>query len=349
MGVQFGDLIPKKTISFEILKGKAVAIDAMNTLYQFLSIIRQPDGTPLKTSDGRITSHMSGLLYRTTNLVELEIKPVYVFDGEPPEFKSLTIEERQLIRQRAREEWVKAMKMGASTEEMLKLAKATARLTDEMVQESKQLLDFMGIPWIQAPSEGEAQAAYMANKNVVWATGSQDWDSLLFGANRLVRNLTITGKRKLPRKNVWIEVEPELLELEDVLNELNLTREQLIDVAILIGTDYNPDGLEKVGPKRATELIKKFGSIKQLLKDPEWGQRIRKEIPVNPLEVQEIFLKPKVTDKYKQLQWKEPQPEKIIDFLCMEREFSEERVRKALERLQKATVKRKQATLEKFF
>ncbi|MCS4541690.1 MAG: flap endonuclease-1 [Euryarchaeota archaeon] len=348
MGVQLGDLISKKVISFDLLRGKIIALDAYNCLYQFLSIIRQPDGTPLKTSNGKITSHISGLLYRTINLIELGVKPTYVFDGEPHELKSSTIEGRQIIRRRAREEWIKAIEIGAPAEEIRRVAQASSRLSEEMIEESKQLLEIMGVPWVQSPSEGEAQAAYMANKGTVHAAGSQDWDSILYGAPRLVRNLTITGKRKLPRKNVWVEVELELIELEKVLQELNLTREQLVDLAILIGTDYNPDGLKKVGPKRALELVRKFGSIEKMLNDPEWESRIKEEILADPLEIREIFLKPKVTDKYK-LQWKEPQAEKVIDFLYSKREFSEERIKKALERLQKAMVERKQATLERFF
>ena len=201
MGVDLGDLFDKKEIELTELKGKVIAIDAYNTLYQFLSIIRQRDGTPLIDSHGEITSHLSGFLYRTTNLVEAGIKPVFVFDGAPPAFKNNTIEERKKIRTEAREKYEVAKAKG-DEEEAFKHAQASSRIGGNMIEDAKSLLGFMGVPVVQAPSEGEAQAAFMVREKKAYAAGSQDYDSLLFGASVMVRNLAVSGKRKLPGKSV---------------------------------------------------------------------------------------------------------------------------------------------------
>ncbi len=343
LGVNLRDLVPKITVKLEDLNGKSIAIDAYNALYQFLAIIRQPDGTPLKDSSGRITSHLSGLLYRTSNLVELGIKPIYVFDGVPPTLKEVEIKRRVKAKEEALIKYEQALKEG-KIEEARMYAQATSRLKDYMADDSKHLLDLMGVPWIQAPSEGEAQAAHIVKRGDADYCASQDYDSLLFGAPKLVRNVTISGRRKLPGKNVYIEVEPEIVELEQILKECGITYEQLVDVGILVGTDFNPEGVKGLGPKTALKLIKEHGSLENALphlKDAEF--------PVDPKKIREIFLNPKVTDNYR-IEWKEPDVEGVINFICRERDFSEDRVRKALEKMQKGTLKLKgKTTLEKWF
>lgn len=343
MGVNLRDLVPKATVRLEDLSGKSIAIDAYNALYQFLAIIRQPDGTPLKDSSGRITSHLSGLLYRTSNLVELGIKPIYVFDGTPPTLKEAEIKRRMKAKEEALIKYEQALKEG-KIEEARMYAQATSRLKDYMAEDSKRLLDLLGVPWIQAPSEGEAQAAHMVKRGDADYCASQDYDSLLFGAPRLIRNVTISGRRKLPGKNVYIEVVPEIVELEGVLKECGITYEQLIDVGILVGTDFNPEGVKGLGPKTALKLIKEHGSLEEALPFIK-----NAEFPVEPRRIKEIFLHPKVTDNYK-IEWKEPDVDGVVDFICRERDFSEDRVRKALEKMQKGITKLKgKTTLEKWF
>ena len=347
MGVNLRDLIPdtaKRELELKELKGKVVAIDAYNALYQFLTAIRQPDGTPLMDRMGRITSHLSGLFYRTINLIENGIKPVYVFDGKPPEIKKMEIERRKKVKEEAVKKYEEALKKG-DLEAAKRYAQMSSKLTEAMVEDSKRLLTAMGIPWVQAPAEGEAQAAYMAKKGDAFAAASQDYDSLLFGAPRLVRNLAITGKRKLPRKNVYVEVKPELIELDKLLKTLGISREQLIDIAILLGTDYNPEGVKGVGPKTALRLVKSYGSIDKIIKAVP-----RQEFPIDPLEIKKYFLNPPVTDSYK-LEWREPDEEQIIQILVREHDFSLERVKNAIERLRKAQreLKTKQLGLDLWF
>jgi flap endonuclease-1 len=335
--------MPKTKVDFKSLSGKSVAIDAYNTLYQFLAIIRQPDGTPLKDRSGRITSHLSGLLYRTANLVEMGIKVAYVFDGAPPTLKEVEIKRRAKVKAEALIKYERALKEG-KVEEARSYAQMTSRLKDYMPEDSKRLLTELGVPWIQAPSEGEAQAAYLTRKGATDYCGSQDYDSLLFGATALVRNVTISGRRKIPRKNVYVEVVPEIMKLDHVLKELEITRQQLIDVAILVGTDFNPDGVKGVGPKTALKLIKKHGSVEDALTELEDA-----EFPAEPKRIREIFLNPKVTDNYR-LDWGEPDVDGVVEFLCRERDFSEDRVRKALGKMTAGIKEAKsKTTLESWF
>ncbi len=343
MGVDLGEVLHKRKILLDDLSGKSLAVDAYNTLYQFLAIIRQPDGTPLKDRQGRITSHLSGILYRTANLGEKGIQLVYVFDGQPPEMKEMEIKRRRRVREEATVKYEAAIKAG-SMEDARKYAQATATVKELMIEDSKRLLKGLGIPWVQAPSEGEAQAAYMAMKGDVWAAASQDHDSLLFGAPRMVKNLTISGKRKLPNRQAYVEIEPEMIELAETLTDLGLTREQLVDVGILIGTDYNPDGVKGVGPKTALKLVREYGDITTIVnRTPDI------DLPENVNRIKEFFLRPDVRSDYA-LNWTKPDVEEIVDFLCKERDFSEDRVRKALDRMEAGLAKpATKPTLDRYF
>src|SRR5881409_1800611 len=184
----------------------------------------------------------------------------------------------------------------------------------------------------------------MTSRGDVWAAVSQDYDSLLFGAIRLVRNLAITGKRKLPMREAYVQVDPEMVELEKTLDALELTREQLIDLGILIGTDFNPDGFKGIGPKTALRLLRESGNIETIAqKNPNVNP------PTNLNRIRQIFLKPDVTSHYT-LHWREPQTEELVRFLCGERDFNEERVRTAVERAKSAMTKESRTqTLESFF
>jgi len=349
MGVNLKDLIPptcrQEIDDLRVLSRKIIALDVYNALYQFLAAIRQPDGTPLMDSKGNITSHLSGLFYRTINLVENGIKPVYVFDGKPPELKHEELERRRIRKEKAAELMVKAYSEG-EVKEAAKYAVQAIHLTDPMVKEAKRLLEAMGIPYVQALGEGEAQAAYLAKKGLAWATGSQDYDSLLFGTPRLVRNLTITGKRKLPGKDVYVEVKVELIELDKLLKTLGITLEQLIDIGILIGTDYNPDGVEGVGPKTALQLVKTYGSLEKALRVLP-----KAKFPEDPMKIREYFLKSPVVDLDK-IEWKEPDRDAVIQILVKDHDFSLDRVENALKRLEKAYrdfIKGSPASLDQWF
>ncbi|RJS76720.1 flap endonuclease-1, partial [Candidatus Bathyarchaeota archaeon] len=257
--------------------------------------------------------------------------------------KEVEIKRRSRVKEEALVKYEKALSEG-KIEEARMYAQMTSRLKDYMADDSKRLLECMGVPWIQAPSEGEAQAAHIVKKGDADYCASQDFDSLLFGAPALLRNLTISGRRKLPRKKVYIEVVPEIIEIKKVLKSLGITHGQLIDIGILIGTDFNPDGVKGIGPKTALKLIKKYGSIEEAIPNIK-----NAEFPVEPKRIKEIFLHPKVTDRYT-LEWRDPDMEGVIQFLCGEKDFSVERVRKALTRaIEGLKAAKTKTTLEAWF
>jgi flap endonuclease-1 len=325
MGVNLRDLIVGHEIDWSELRGKKIAIDAMNTLYQFLSIIRQPDGTPLMDAKGRITSHLTGLFYRTVRIYENGVKPVYVFDGKPPELKARELGLRRERKRAAEEKWKEAKEAG-DLKAARKYAMQTSRLTNEMREESKRLIDAIGAPQIQAPSEGEVQCAYMAKMGDVYAAGSQDYDSLLAGSPILVRNMTMQEKFQLER-----------IDLKENLEKLGLDQKQLIDLAILVGTDFNEGGVKGIGPKKAYKIIKenKFGEFKEALE-------VKYEV------IENLFLKPETVDY--SLGWNKPDEEKIKGILVDEHSFSEDRVLHGIKRLEEAFNKNvSQASLSQWF
>jgi flap endonuclease-1 len=327
----------------ELLAGKKIAVDALNTLYQFLSIIRGRDGRPLKDFEGRVTSHLSGLLYRNSNLAQAGAKLVYVFDGKPHSFKKGVLEDRRIIRDSAKIKYEKALEEG-DVEVARLYGQQAVVATKDIVQDSKTLLSLMGIPWIQSPGEGEAQSAYMARKGDVWGVSSQDFDALLYGSPMLIRNLSISGRRKLPRKNVYIKIEPKLVDLSKNLRTMEISLDQLIDVGLLIGTDYNPKGIKGIGPKTALKLIKKHDTIKEAIlhiKNPTFPYPIE--------EIKELFLNPRITDDYS-LEWSKPDASGIVDFLCKKHSFSENRVIKAIEKIEEGYAKKSsESTLDRWF
>lgn len=337
MGTPIGDLISRQSVSFKDLSGRKVAVDSFNILYQFLSNIRGEDGSPLTDSKGRITSHLTGLLYRTANWFDAGIKPVFVFDGKHHELKGKTIEARNRVRTNAKEKFEKA-KEGGNLEEAKKFAAQSSRLTPEMVEDAKTLVQLMGFPVVQAPSEGEEQAAFMVQKGDVFAAVTQDFDALLFGCPRILRNFAVSGKRKLPGRNVYVDVSPELIELPKVLSELQLDRKKLVWLGILVGTDFN-EKFPKVGPKTAIKLVKEHDSFEEIIAQTKF------EPDFDFKEIENIFLKLEFTENYS-VSFSPPQSEKLLHFLCDEHDFSEERVRKVLEKLgEKASEKGSQSRL----
>lgn len=301
-------------------------------LYQFLASIRQEDGTPLMDSKGRITAHLSGIFYRTARLVENGIKPIYVFDGISPAFKKKTKEERESSKKEAEEKWRRALEE-ERFEDARTFAQATSRLTKEMVDETKSLLQLIGIPYVDAPSEGEAQATMLVKQGLAYAAASQDYDALLFGSPTLVRNLSITGRRKIPRQDRYVLVEPEEIRLEELLSSLAITREQLILAGILVGTDYNR-GIKGVGPKTALKIIKEHTTLDSVKRYA--NIKYNYEFDANVDEIYSFFLNPPYTDVKKKFEWGDMKIDEAINLLCNEHDFSQERVEKILNAVSRA-------------
>ncbi|UCH71480.1 MAG: flap endonuclease-1 [Thermoplasmatales archaeon] len=339
MGVDIGDLFKKEKITVKDLNNRVIAIDAHNVLHQFLASIRQRDGTPLKNSKGQITSHLSGILYRTANLVDARIRPVYVFDGEPHPLKVKTIQQRRKRKEKAEKEWKEALEKG-DLEKAKTKAQQTSRVTTEIIKESKDLLNSLGIPYIQAPSEGEAQASHMVKKGKAYATASQDFDCLLVGCPIVVVNLTLSSRRKLPGKKAYSRIYPEQIRLKPNLRSLGITHKQLVDMAILIGTDFN-DGIRGIGPKKSLNLIKKTGNAENAIAT-SGGENLPTFEEIK--EIRKIFLEPKVTDNYS-MRWSLPNNESVLKILCDQHQFRQDRVEPVLEKFSNIENMMKQKTL----
>jgi len=340
MGLNIAEIVPRTSIKFEDLKGKIIAVDAFNTIYQFLSTIRQQDGTPLQDKNGNITSHLSGLFYRNLALLQEGIKLVYVFDGEPPELKRKTNQERQEAKDEAREKYEEAKKR-EDYEAMRKYSQQLTKINDKIIDESKELLEALGICVIQAPGEGEAQAAYFAKREKVYAVASQDYDSLLFQAPRLIQNLTLARTRKTISGIVHIS--PEIIELQKVLNYLQINLDQLICIGILTGTDYNPGGLRGIGPKKALDIVKRNKQPYLIFKSVE--ELINKQEPDRQFDwrdIYELFHKPNVKDF--KIEFPKFNEEKIKKIL-LSRDFSEERINNGIKRLYEEKKKSQQKKL----
>jgi flap endonuclease-1 len=327
MGVLLTPIVTKETIALASLRDRLLAVDGNAELYQFLALIRLRDGTPLHDSSGRVTSHLNGLFYRVTRLIaEHGVRLVFVFDGTPPALKAKEVARRRTVRQRFEGERDAALARGDAATAYAK-STMTSRLTREMVGEARELLRLLGVPTVQAPSEGEAQAAHMAACSPeVWAAASKDYDSLLFGAPRLVRFLTISGKEFLPSQGTFRPIVPETIDLEALLASLHIDRARLVDLGLLVGTDFN-DGVKGIGPKKALKLVQEHGRIEQM------PAAIRDAVGPPELidQIRQLYLTPAVTDDF-DVRAFPPDRDGVMRFLCDEREFGRERVAAALDR-----------------
>ena len=326
MGIDLSKIILRKDISINSLSGKIIALDGYNVIYQFLSSIRDRFGRPLKNRDGVVTSHLSGLFYRNMNLMAAGIDLIYVFDGKPPIHKRDELNKRKKNKEKENQKYISAIKDG-NIVDARKYAKRTSIVDRNIIDEAKELLTIMGIQVIMSPSEGEAQASYMARSGDVWASASQDYDSILFGTPKTIRNLTSSNK-----------FNPELIRLEDILNKHKITREQLIDIAILVGTDYNT-GVRGLGPAKSLLLIQKHEKIEDI---PD----IHDKISLNEVKIiRNLFLDPKIIKNYK-IEHKDIDERRLVSYLCGEMNFSEERVLKTLEKTVKHDKNKQVNTLD---
>lgn len=344
MGVALTELLLIKGIDINFLQNKTLVVDSPMWLYQFLSSIRQRDGTLLMDSKGKVTSHLMGLFTRVSNLMEQNIKLAFVFDGEPPKLKHLTLEKRKEMKIAAQKNFDKA-KETSDVLLMRKYASRTSRLTDEMIEEAKQLVEAFGIPAIEAVSEAEAQASLIVKKGDAFALATNDADALLFESPKIVRNLNMAGRKKVANKLSFETINPDIITLADNLKHLGIGQDQLIALAMLIGTDYNSGGIKGIGPKTALKFVKQHGNnFDKLFNDVKWQDHF--EFPWD--EVFDLIKNMPVDENY-ELKWNGIDEEKIKKILVDKHEFSEERVNNQIENLLKAKSKGGQKGLGEFF
>ncbi|RDW68074.1 Flap endonuclease 1 [Coleophoma cylindrospora] len=312
------------------------------SIYSFLIAVRS-GGEMLTNEDGETTSHLMGMFYRTLRIVDNGIKPVYVFDGAPPKLKSGELAKRFQRKAEATEGLEEAKETGTA-EEVEKFSRRTVRVTREHNAECQRLLKLMGVPYIIAPTEAEAQCAVLARAGKVYAAASEDMDTLCFDSPVLLRHLTFSEQRKEPIQEIH---------LDKVLTGLNMDREQFVDLCILLGCDYL-DPIPKVGPNTALKLIREHGSLEKVV---EWIKSDKKEKYAIPedwpyADARELFFKPDVrpADHAEcEFKWEAPDVEGLVQFLVTEKGFSEDRVRTAAAKLTKNLKSSQQARLEGFF
>ncbi|CAF4859378.1 unnamed protein product [Pieris macdunnoughi] len=333
------DIAPQAVKEMEIKNyfGRKVAIDASMSLYQFLIAVRS-EGAQLTSVDGETTSHLMGTFYRTIRLVENGLKPVYVFDGKPPEMKSHQLNKRAERREEAEKELQKATEAGdqASIE---KFNRRLVKVTKQHGEEARELLKLMGVPVVEAPCEAEAQCAALVKAGKVFAVATEDMDALTFGSNVLLRHLTFSEARKMPVQE---------FHLDQVLNGLELNHKEFIDLCILLGCDYC-GSIRGIGPKRAIDLIKQHRCLEDVLRNIDLNKY---QPPENwdYLDARRLFLEPEVTDADKiELKWSDPDEEGLVKFLCGDKQFNEERVRNGAKKLFKARTGTTQGRLDGFF
>ena len=341
MGTNISSILTAQEVSFDVFTNKKLVVDSYNVLYQFLSTIRQQDGSLLKDSKGQVTSHLSGLFFRTTNLMKEKIKLAFVFDGVAPKLKKEERERRYNLKKEAQRKYEDAVKK-KDLELMKKYASRTSVLTKEMVNESKELIEALGLPTIMAPSEGEAQASFMVEKGEFFGLVSQDTDGLLFGSPRIIRNLSVSRRRKKTGTQTYETINPVIIELDQNLDKLNINRDQLIVIAMLCGTDFNVGGVKGIGPKKALLLVKKHkNNFDTLFKEAKW----RDFFNFDWKEVYELIKNMPTTIEYK-LEWKPIDENKIKEILVKRHDFLEERIDKSLQELLKT---QQQKGLSEFF
>ncbi|KAH0842167.1 Flap endonuclease 1 [Fonsecaea pedrosoi] len=322
--------------------GRKVAIDASMSIYSFLIAVRS-DGQQLMSDTGETTSHLMGMFYRTLRMVDNGIKPLYVFDGAPPKLKSGELAKRFARKNEASDQHEEAKETGTA-EEVEKFSRRTVRVTREHNEECRRLLKLMGIPYIVAPTEAEAQCAVLARAGKVYAAASEDMDTLTFNSPILLRHLTFSEQRKEPIQEIH---------LDKTLEGLGMDRNQFIDLCILLGCDYL-DPIPKVGPNTALKLIREHGSLEGVVDFIENDTKKRYTIPEDwPYkEARELFLHPDVRsadDPECDFKWEAPDVEGLVQFLVHEKGFNEDRVRSAAQKLQKNVKTAQQSRLEGFF
>ncbi|KAH9304718.1 hypothetical protein KI387_009122, partial [Taxus chinensis] len=298
-------------------KGKRIAIDVGRSIYKFLIVVGSNEYGTLTNQFGEVTSHLQGMFYRTARLLEAGMMPVFVFDGEPPDLKK-DLMTRFPRREESMDYAVQGIKPDVKTD-IAKYNKQTVKVTKRHNEDCKNLLTLMGVPVVQAPCEAEAECASLCKVGKVDAVSSDDTDSLVFGAPRFLRHLTESPSRKIAIMDI---------ELSKVLEELNLTMDQFVDMCIFSGCSYC-DSIGGIGPQTSLKLIREHGSIEKILENID---KDRFQIPVHwpYLRARRLFKEPQITplEYQPKLQWSTPDKEGLKKFLVDENGFSYERVMK---------------------
>ncbi|KAF2993134.1 Elongation of fatty acids protein 2 [Curvularia kusanoi] len=326
--------------------GRKVAIvrRVSMSIYSFLIAVRS-DGQQLMSDTGETTSHLMGLFYRTLRMVDNGIKPLYVFDGAPPKLKSGELAKRFQRKTEAQAGMEEAKETGTA-EDVEKFSRRTVRVTREHNAECQQLLKLMGIPFIIAPTEAEAQCAVLARGGKVYAAASEDMDTLTFNTPILLRHLTFSEQRKEPILEIH---------LDKVLEGLNMEHKQacrpFIDLCILLGCDYL-DPIKGIGPSTALKMIREYNDLEGVVEHIKKSTKLTIPDDWPFADARTLFLEPDVKPADApecDFKWEAPDVEGLVKFLVEEKHFNEDRVRNGAAKLQKNMKTAQQSRLEGFF
>ncbi|MDR9429086.1 MAG: flap endonuclease-1 [Natronomonas sp.] len=303
---------------FAELTGSVVAIDAHNWLYRYLTTtVRFTSSSIYTTHQGVEVANLIGVVQGLPKFLEADMTPIFVFDGGVTELKTDEVESRRNQRERYESELEAARAGEADAAEISTLESRTQRLTDTIQDTTRELLKLLDVPIVEAPAEGEAQAAHMARYGDVDYAGSEDYDTLLLGAPYTLRGLTSSG-------------DPECMDFERTLESLELTWEGLVDAAILMGTDFN-EGIAGVGPKTAVKLVREHGDLYGALD-------ARGESIPHADRIRAMFLDPAVTDEYGYDTDIDPDIDAARTYVTEQWEIPADEVERGFERIEDAVV-----------
>lgn len=323
--------------------GRKIAIDASMCIYQLLVAVRMGSDN-LTNDEGNVTSHITGLFYRSIRLLELGVKPIFVFDGKPPSMKAGELAKRFEAKKHAEESAQKAKDEG-DLEAAAKFSRRINRITPEMMEQCKKLVTLLGIPIVNSPCEAEAQCAELVKNDLAYATASEDMDSLTFGTNRLIRQLWAGTASTAGKKGI----KPTEYILENALSELDLDMDQFTDLCILCGCDY-ADGIKGVGVVNALKLVREHGDLNKIVAVLKANKKytVPEEYPVEKLR--SMFFTPEVTPaKDITLKWTKPKEAELRKFLIEENQFDTKKFENGIARLVASRKVSSQVRVDSFF
>ncbi|MHA1883631.1 MAG: hypothetical protein ACXAAI_10405 [Promethearchaeota archaeon] len=335
MGVKLHNIITRDKIDYQELAGKIIAIDAPNIImslfnFTFKNSSRINQGLILDRTQ-RPISHLYGLLYRINFFYSKKIFPLFCFDGKPSELKRM-ITKDQLKDFIFTQRWYAQAVQSGDKKEARNIALSKEYLWQNILKESKQLLGALGVPFIEAPSSAESQCAYLVKKKIATFSNSQDFDSLLFGAPRIIQNISKSLRRKVQGKWQYKKVTPLFINLKKNLRILGINQFQLVDMALMLQTDYFP-GITGIGPKKALHLVKTHKNIETIIREE------KKRYDFTPLtseliyKIRKLFLLPTVLQEFDTFYWNSPNNPSILSLLCREHHLNRERVKNNLGKL----------------
>ena len=335
MGVKLQDIVLRNKIEIAKFAGKVIAVDAPNIIMGLFNFARKnPDGSYaglILDRTQRPISHLYGLLYRINFYYSKNIFPIFCFDGLDSELKKIKTKDRLNDFRFTQKLYESAYKSG-DRQLVRQIAMSKEYLWPNIIQESKQLLGALGVPYLNSPASAESQCAQLVKNKIAHYSNSQDFDSLLFGCPRMVQNLSKSLRRKVQGKWRYEKVTPYSINLKENLKRLEIDQFQLVDMAILIGNDYFP-GIANIGPKHALKFIKKYSNLEKIINNEKINYDFSSLTHEIMMKVRKIFLLPDVLSQYENLSWNFPSEQQFYTLLCEEHYLNRERVQSNLLKL----------------